>query len=89
LTAHLLIGPVLRRVVGDRATIWVETTAPARVRVEVTGGGAGTAQTFSGYGHHYAIVIVSGLVPGTANEYRCGSTTGRCGRSRNRRIRRA
>ena len=70
LTARLLIGPVLRRVVDDRATIWVETTAPAEVRVEVTGGGAGSAPTFSAYGHHYAIVIVEDLVPGTANEYR-------------------
>src|ERR1700761_7360511 len=61
MTAHLLIGPVLRRVVGTTATVWVETTAPARVRVEAEGGGAGSAATFSAYGHHYAIVIVGGL----------------------------
>ncbi|HEX5202315.1 alkaline phosphatase D family protein [Paractinoplanes rhizophilus] len=70
MTAHLLIGPLLRRVVGTRATIWVETTAPATVRVEVEGGGAGSAATFSAYGHHYALVIVSGLVPDTAGAYR-------------------
>ncbi|GAA3906862.1 alkaline phosphatase D family protein [Actinoplanes auranticolor] len=69
MTAHLLIGPVLRRVVGDQATIWVETTAPAEVRVEVATGGTGAAGTFSCYGHHYAIVIVEGLAPGTAGEY--------------------
>ncbi|MEV4638570.1 alkaline phosphatase D family protein [Actinoplanes sp. NPDC049548] len=69
MTAHLLIGPVLRRVVGDKATIWVETTEPARVRVEATGGGAGSADTFSAYGHHYAIVIVEGLPRGAASEY--------------------
>jgi hypothetical protein len=69
LTAHLLIGPMLRRVAGIRATIWVETTEPAQVRVEVAGGGAGSASTFSAYGHHYAIVVVEGLTPGTANEY--------------------
>ncbi|WP_306203843.1 alkaline phosphatase D family protein [Actinoplanes sp. RD1] len=68
--AHLLIGPVLRRVVGDRATIWVETTAPATVRVSATEGGAGSARTFSVYGHHYAIVVVEGLPRGTATEYR-------------------
>ena len=30
---RLLIGPVLRRVVGTRATVWVETSAPAVVTV--------------------------------------------------------
>ena len=69
-TAHLLIGPVLRRVVGTRATIWVETTEPALVRVEADGGGAGSTRTFSAYGHHYALVIVDGLVPDALNEYR-------------------
>jgi hypothetical protein len=69
-TAHLLIGPVLRRVVGDRATIWLEITEPALVRVDVDGGGAGSAQTFSAYGHHYAIVVVEDLVPDTASAYR-------------------
>jgi hypothetical protein len=69
-TAQLLIGPVLRRVVGARATVWVETTEPARVRVEADGGGAGSAPTFSAYGHHYALVVVDGLVPDAANVYR-------------------
>jgi hypothetical protein len=68
--SQLLIGPLLRRVAGTRATIWVETTEPAEVRVEAEGGGAGTARTFSAYGHHYALVIVSDLVPDSANEYR-------------------
>jgi PhoD-like phosphatase len=68
--AHLLIGPVLRRVVGDRATIWVETTEPATVRVEVDGGAAGSAPTFAAYGHHYALVVVEGLHPGTTSAYR-------------------
>ncbi|HET6529902.1 MAG TPA: alkaline phosphatase D family protein [Actinoplanes sp.] len=70
MTAHLLIGPVLRRVEGAQATVWVETTAPATVRVEAEGGGAGSAHTFSAYGHHYAIVVVDELVRGTANPYR-------------------
>ncbi|MDT4993049.1 MAG: hypothetical protein QOH97_2941 [Actinoplanes sp.] len=68
-TAYLLIGPVLRRVVGDQATIWVETSAPAVVRVEVEGGGAGSAPTFSAYGHHYALVVISGLRPDAASAY--------------------
>ena len=70
MTSHLLIGPVLRRVVGDTATVWVETTEPALVRVEAEGGGAGSAPTFTAYGHHYAIVIVEDLVPDAANPYR-------------------
>ncbi|MEV4707706.1 alkaline phosphatase D family protein [Actinoplanes sp. NPDC049316] len=69
MSAHLLIGPVLRRVVGDKATIWVETTSPARVRVEAAGGGSGSASTFCAYGHHYAIVVVEGLPRGAASEY--------------------
>ncbi|HEU4346710.1 MAG TPA: alkaline phosphatase D family protein [Actinoplanes sp.] len=68
-TAHLLIGPVLRRVVGDQATLWMEITEPASVRVEAEGGGSGSAHTFSAYGHHYAIVVVDGLVLGGANPY--------------------
>jgi hypothetical protein len=70
MTAHLLIGPLLRRVVGDKATIWVETTEPAVVRVEAEGGGAGSAHTFSAYEHHYALVVVEGLTPDAASEYR-------------------
>src|SRR3954454_20732749 len=68
-TAQLLIGPVLRRAGGARATVWVETPEPARVRVEADGGGAGSAPTFSAYGHHYALVVVDGLVPDAAHVY--------------------
>ncbi|MGK5678771.1 alkaline phosphatase D family protein [Actinoplanes sp. URMC 104] len=69
MTAHLLIGPLLRRVTGDRATVWVETTEPALVRVEAEGGGSGSAPTFSAYGHHYALVVVEGLRPDAASAY--------------------
>jgi hypothetical protein len=69
-TAHLLIGPLLRRVAGDRATIWVETTEPAFVRVEADGGGSGSAPTFTAYGHHYALVVVEGLARGSSSPYR-------------------
>jgi hypothetical protein len=68
-TAHLLIGPLLRRVTGDRATIWVETTEPAFVRVEAEGGGSGSTPTFTAYGHHYAIVVVEGLRLDAASAY--------------------
>ena len=70
MTAELLIGPVLRRVAGRQATVWVETTEPTLVRIEAEGGGAGSARTFCAYEHHYALVIVDGLTPGAASEYR-------------------
>jgi hypothetical protein len=69
-TAQLLIGPVLRRVTGARATLWVETSAPATVRVQVEGGATGSARTFSAYGHHYALVVVDGLPPDSVCPYR-------------------
>ncbi|MEW2374614.1 alkaline phosphatase D family protein [Micromonospora sp. NPDC047812] len=67
--AHLLIGPLLRRVVGTRATIWVETSAPAVVTVRTADGAGGTAPTFSAYDHHYALVVVEGLTPDSATTY--------------------
>ncbi|RZU49778.1 PhoD-like phosphatase [Krasilnikovia cinnamomea] len=70
MTAQLRIGPLLRRVVGDRATVWVETSAPALVRIEADGGAAGSAPTFCAYGHHYALVVVEGLAPDSATAYR-------------------
>ncbi len=67
--AHLLVGPLLRRVVGTRATIWVETSAPAVVTVRTAGGATGTAPTFSAYDHHYALVVVAGLTPDSTTTY--------------------
>ncbi|MDG4792553.1 alkaline phosphatase D family protein [Micromonospora sp. WMMD1082] len=67
--AELLIGPLLRRVVGTRATVWVETTAPAVVTVRTSDGAAGTARTFTAYDHHYALVVVDGLTPDSATSY--------------------
>lgn len=67
--SRLLIGPLLRRVVGTRATMWVETSAPAVVRVRTADGAEGSASTFSAYGHHYALVVVHGLTPDTSCPY--------------------
>ncbi|HEX5741828.1 MAG TPA: alkaline phosphatase D family protein [Pilimelia sp.] len=64
----LVIGPLLRRVVGDRATIWVETSAPATVRVRA-GDAGGQARTFTAFGHHYALVEVAGLPQAAATAY--------------------
>ncbi|RKN49343.1 alkaline phosphatase D family protein [Micromonospora endolithica] len=67
--AHLLIGPLLRRVVDTRATVWVETSAPAVVTVRTADGATGSAPTFSAYDHHYALVVVTGLTPDSATTY--------------------
>ena len=62
--ASLLLGPVLRHIGERSATLWVETDAPC----EVTILGA-TARTFTVRGHHYALVVVTGLEPGSSTEY--------------------
>ncbi|RQX06535.1 alkaline phosphatase D family protein [Micromonospora globispora] len=68
-SSRLLIGPLLRRVVGTRATVWVETSGPAVVTVRTADGASGTAPTFTAYDHHYAIVVVEGLAPDSAATY--------------------
>jgi PhoD-like phosphatase len=60
----LILGPVLRYVDETEATVWVETDGPCVV--EVLGH---EQRTFHVCGHHYALVHVTGLEPGTATEY--------------------
>jgi hypothetical protein len=62
--AGLVLGPLLRHVSEDAVTVWVETDAECEV--DVLGC---TAQTFSVHGHHYALVVVDGLAPGSRTEY--------------------
>jgi hypothetical protein len=62
--AKLTLGPLLRYVGETEAVIWVETDDPCEV--EVLGH---TARTFCVRGHHYALVIVDGLEPGSTREY--------------------
>ncbi len=62
--ASLVLGPLLRHVTPTTATIWVETDAPAEVGVL-----GSTARTFQVAGHHYALVVVRGLEPGSRTEY--------------------
>jgi hypothetical protein len=62
--SELLLGPLLRYV-GDRnATVWIEADSPCEV--EVLGH---RARTFEVDGHHYALVRVDGLEPGTTTPY--------------------
>ncbi|MEV7226504.1 alkaline phosphatase D family protein [Polymorphospora sp. NPDC051019] len=68
-TAELLIGPLLRRVVGTRATVWVETSGPGTVSVRTPDGAGGSAATFTAFDHHYALVVVDGLAPDAVTPY--------------------
>jgi hypothetical protein len=62
--AKLILGPLLRYVGETEAVIWVETDEACEV--EVLGH---TAPTFCVRGHHFALVIIDGLEPGTTTEY--------------------
>jgi hypothetical protein len=61
----LLLGPLLRYVDATEATVWVETDTPCDVRVLDT-----TEPTFTVAGHHYALLVIGGLQPGTTVGYR-------------------
>ncbi|TGB05530.1 alkaline phosphatase D family protein [Streptomyces sp. MZ04] len=67
--ARLRLGPLLRYVDGSTATVWVEADRPCTAEVRCADGAKGTAQTFQIAGHHYAIVPVTGLRPGTETAY--------------------
>ena len=60
----LLLGPLLRHVTEDTATVWVETGAPCSV--EVLGR---REPTFTVGGRHYAVVALTGLAPGAEHPY--------------------
>src|SRR4051794_40809696 len=61
---YLVTGPLLRYVGSTCATVWVETDRPCTV--EVLGH---QASTWGVHGHHYALVVVEGLRPGTQTAY--------------------
>ena len=62
--AEILLGPMLRYVSATEATIWLETDAACEV--EILGR---RARTFHVAGHHYALVVLRGLEPGTTTPY--------------------
>ncbi|HLN77208.1 MAG TPA: alkaline phosphatase D family protein [Nocardioidaceae bacterium] len=72
----LVLGPLLRYVDQTSASIWVETAHAATVVVHAAGR-SWSARTFAAHGHHYALVEVEGLEPGSKNPYRVeiGGTT--------------
>ncbi|MEU2558301.1 alkaline phosphatase D family protein [Streptomyces longispororuber] len=67
--ARLLLGPLLRYADGRTATVWVEADRPCTAEVRCTDGATGAARTFQVAGHHYALVPVTGLTPGTETAY--------------------
>ncbi|MFI9313397.1 alkaline phosphatase D family protein [Streptomyces althioticus] len=67
--AGLRLGPLLRYVDGSSATVWAETDGPGTVEVRCPDGTGGSSGTFQVCGHHYALVRVTGLTPGTATPY--------------------
>ncbi len=64
----LVLGPLLRHVDETSAAIWVETRDRATVEVRAAGR-SWTARTFAAHGHHYALVAVDGLEPGSIQDY--------------------
>ncbi|MEU3839427.1 alkaline phosphatase D family protein [Streptomyces sp. NPDC028635] len=65
----LCLGPLLRYTDSSCATVWVETSRPCVAQVRCSNGAGGSAPTFQVAGHHYALVTVTGLRPGTAPSY--------------------
>ena len=63
-SARLVLGPLLRHVGVTDATVWVETDAPCTVTVL-----GHDERTWEVAGHHYALVCIEGLAPGTSTTY--------------------
>ncbi|MDP9189928.1 MAG: alkaline phosphatase family protein [Actinomycetota bacterium] len=61
---ELLLGPMLRYVDEEQASVWVETDAPCEVMVLGRG-----AETFCIQGHHYGLVMLEDLEPGSSQAY--------------------
>ncbi|MFG2889313.1 alkaline phosphatase D family protein [Streptomyces sp. NPDC048248] len=67
--AGLRLGPLLRYVDAGSATVWVETDRPCEVRIRCESGAGGVDRTWQVAGHHYALVPVTGLTPGSETPY--------------------
>ncbi|MGS2587691.1 DUF7800 domain-containing protein [Streptomyces hebeiensis] len=68
----LRLGPLLRHVDWEghgTATVWVEADRPATAEVRCADGAYGSSRTFRIAGHHYALIPVTGLTPGTTTAY--------------------
>ena len=64
----LILGPLLRYTGARDASVWVETDLECEVEASV-GGASHRSRTFEVEGHHYALVRITGLEPGSSYEY--------------------
>ena len=64
----LVLGPLLRHVDETSATVWVEIATRGTVTVHADGR-TWSAPSFSAHGHHYALVDVDQLQPGSTHAY--------------------
>jgi len=62
--SRLVLGPLLRHVGSRDATVWVETDTPCTVEIL-----SHRERTWNVAGHHYALVCVQGLEPGSRTPY--------------------
>jgi hypothetical protein len=62
--ARLVLGPALRYVGETEAVVWVETDEPCEVTVL-----GRSSRSFCIGGHHFALVVVDDLEPGSQTEY--------------------
>src|SRR5215208_6168952 len=68
MTSELVLGPLLRYTGARDATVWVETDGSCEVGVTVDVS-THRARTFCVEGHHYALVRITGLKPGSSYAY--------------------
>jgi phosphodiesterase/alkaline phosphatase D-like protein len=68
MSTTLVLGPLLRHVDETTAAIWVEVAEAATVAV-TAGERRAEARTFRVHDHHYALVSVEGLEPGSKTPY--------------------
>ncbi|MDQ1732813.1 MAG: hypothetical protein QOK10_2972 [Pseudonocardiales bacterium] len=62
--SSLLLGPLLRHVGTTDATVWVETDSPSEVLIL-----GHRERTWTVAGHHYALVTITELTPGSTTAY--------------------
>jgi hypothetical protein len=62
--ATLVLGPLLRYAGSESASFWVETSRPCEV--EILGH---RTRTFAVEEHHYALLMVDDLTPGSVTSY--------------------
>nr|WP_216652554.1 alkaline phosphatase D family protein [Nocardioides sp. zg-1308] len=64
----MVLGPLLRHVDETSAAVWVETRDAGTVTVR-RGETSASARTFAVHGHHYALVELGDLQPGSTEAY--------------------